>query len=265
MFISNKMSTSPTDSTRTRIQFPAIINVDNISIEVVSSFKLLGVTIDNRLNFLLHVANVRRAINIRLYSIHKLFYLPFQVKMQFFKSFVLPHFDYCASILIYFPKRSIQKLADCYYMCLQKLFNFQFHHIHHAADFNICNDTLQSFNLNAFQHRIFIHLSTFIHKIINYPSSPAFLRQGLERNRNPNHALRNNNHFRIPATSIFNHLADYSFFNFYTRFINNFLIEELSLTLYAFKHHMVASANTYIQKFANIFEKFNLVYHINTW
>jgi hypothetical protein len=51
-------------------------------IRVVYSFKLLGITIDNNLNFLEYVSGVRLAINKRLFSIHRLFYLPFQVKLQ---------------------------------------------------------------------------------------------------------------------------------------------------------------------------------------
>jgi hypothetical protein len=39
------------------------------------------------------------AINRKLYSINRLFYLPFNVKLQFFKSFLLPYFDYGISLM----------------------------------------------------------------------------------------------------------------------------------------------------------------------
>ena len=90
-----------------------------------TSFKLLGVTIDNKLNFRLHAANIRLIVNKKMFSIKKLFYLAFSVKLQFFKSFILPYFDYCLSLLIYFPKSTIQKLKNSYDFCLFKLFNFK--------------------------------------------------------------------------------------------------------------------------------------------
>ena len=68
MFISTKRQTLPTH-----------IEFEKEKIEVVEAFKLLGVTLDNKLNFVQHAANICHAINKRLYSIKKLFYLSFNV------------------------------------------------------------------------------------------------------------------------------------------------------------------------------------------
>ena len=104
MFISSKRNTD----------FPTYIEIDGNSIEVVDKFKLLGVTINNRLNFVHYVHELRNSINKRIHSIKRLFYLSHKVKLQFFKSFILPFFDYCLSLAIYFPKSTIQKLANSY-------------------------------------------------------------------------------------------------------------------------------------------------------
>ena len=53
----------------------------------------------------------------------KLFYLPFKVKLNFFKTFLLPHFDYCASLFIYFKKTLLDKLERNYNSCLFNLLN----------------------------------------------------------------------------------------------------------------------------------------------
>ena len=105
---------------------PEFIELDNIKIEVVSSFKLLGVLIDDKLNFQSYVAQQCLNINRKLFSIKRIFYLSFAVKLQFFKSFILPLFDYGISLSIYYNHLTIRKLCKMYYVCLKKLFNFSF-------------------------------------------------------------------------------------------------------------------------------------------
>ena len=70
-------------------------SIDSVNIEVVSSFKLLGVMIDRKLDFHNHVDVLKTLVNRKLFSYKKLFFLSFATKVQFFKTFILPHFDYC--------------------------------------------------------------------------------------------------------------------------------------------------------------------------
>ena len=46
--------------TRKRIVLPRFIKFNNVEIDVVSSFELLGVTIDNKLNFNIHVTELKK-------------------------------------------------------------------------------------------------------------------------------------------------------------------------------------------------------------
>ena len=87
----------------------------------VKNFKLLGFIIDNKLDFKLHVAKTSLTINRKLHSIKRLFYLPFNLKIQFFKSFILPYFDYGLSLAIYFHKDAIRKMCKLNYICLKKV------------------------------------------------------------------------------------------------------------------------------------------------
>jgi hypothetical protein len=100
MFITNKKN----------IIIPEFIDINGNQVKVVTQFKLLGIIIDNK-----------RSINIRLHSIQKLFQLPLAVKIQFLKTFILPYFDYCATLCIYFSKEILQKLANTYNTCIFKL------------------------------------------------------------------------------------------------------------------------------------------------
>ena len=96
MFVTNK-----------RIKTPKSILLGDQSIEVVDTFKLLGIAIDNKLNFLKHVAKLRRSINVKLFTIKRLFYLSTSVKIQFFKTFIMPLLDRCSTLFLNFPKSSI--------------------------------------------------------------------------------------------------------------------------------------------------------------
>ncbi len=74
--------------TNKRIKIPDSYLFGTVKVECVNEFKLLGVTLDNNLNFSSHVANVSRSINFKLFSIKRLFYLSKSVKIQFFKTFI---------------------------------------------------------------------------------------------------------------------------------------------------------------------------------
>ena len=72
MFITNK-----------RVKLPKEITVgsklvndksEDIKVSVVDSFKLLGVTIDNKLNFGEHCSNLKKIVNKKLFSIKRLFF-----------------------------------------------------------------------------------------------------------------------------------------------------------------------------------------------
>ena len=109
--------------TNRRVKLPSEISVKQlinnktveVSVKVVNSFRLLGVTLDNKLNFSEHCSNLKKVINRKLFSIKRLFYLATSVKIHFFKTFVLPYFDYCLSLIIYFPGSALQSLSNCFY------------------------------------------------------------------------------------------------------------------------------------------------------
>ena len=167
-----------------RVSIPTHIELDmmenGVSIEVVDSFKLLGVIIDNKLNFNNHIAKLCLTINSKLFSINRLFYLCTSVKIQFFKTFILPYFDYCSSLFIYFNKNSLQKLCNKYYLCLFKLFKVEFSDL---ASLNEVNDYLHKrFGIYSFQHRLFSRISILSFKLLNFLDSPRILQKTMISN-----------------------------------------------------------------------------------
>jgi hypothetical protein len=120
MFVTNKRIKLPKE-----IAVCKDINGKDIQVSVVNNFKLLGVTIDNKLNFSDHVSNVKKIVNRKLFSIKRLFYLCTSVKIHFFKTFILPYFDYCLSLVIFFTPSTFQSLNNCFNICLYRLFKFK--------------------------------------------------------------------------------------------------------------------------------------------
>ena len=108
-----------------------------------------------------------------------------------FKSFILPYFDYCATIFIYFPKIILQKIINLFYFCLFKLFGSKFsfepkEHVKNnepvtelesSIEFELeTNLELEKFNMNSFLHRLFVRFSTFTWRIVNLSTAPIELK-----------------------------------------------------------------------------------------
>ena len=264
MFVTNK---------HVKNKLPKEIMINGVQVQVVESFKLLGVTIDNKLSFTKYSSDIRKIINCKLFSIKRLFYLATSVKIQFFKTFILPYFDYCLSLLIYFPKYTIQSLSNCFNHCLYMLFKFK---LESEDDNMISNDDvlnfnnkLQSYGLFSFQHRLLNKILTFTHNIINNPNAPSDLKNTLKsENINDNDLeliensadyteLRTKKRYRKNAETItkFNQLT---FSYFFTKLIKNFLNSNFNLPFYQFKLKLISEMNRNYCKFINIFSKFNV-------
>jgi hypothetical protein len=155
MFITNK-----------RIEPPKQLELNGARVEVVSTFKLLGVTLDNKLKFDKFTSEVRNKIVQKMHSIKKLFQLSTSVKMQFFKSFMMPYFDYCSTLAINYAKTAIQRMCNCFNLCLFKLFKIK-NTAKTNEELNEHNNKLEKFGLNAFKHKLMSRMATFVHKITN--------------------------------------------------------------------------------------------------
>jgi hypothetical protein len=138
------------------------------------------------------------------------------VKIQFFKTFVLPYFDYCLSLLIYFPKTTIQRINNCFNLCLYKLFNFK---MENSSNIEKFNDSLTNYGLFSFQHRIMNKLFNFTHSIVNNSNAPSHLHQVFKQEKFTNSRARNPS-LILPV--IRTHFGEKSFSFFFINFFNNF-------------------------------------------
>ena len=179
MFVTNKRIKMPKEITvSSKIENNKLIE---IKVKVVTSFKLLGVTIDNKLTFSDHCSNIKKTVNKKLFGIKRLFFLCTSVKIHFFKTFILPYFDYCLSLTIYFPPAAYQSLCNCFNLCLYKLFKFkpEYTNTFDEDENNIMDEftkKLESYDLFTFQLRIYNKLLMFAHNIKTSNTAPIELK-----------------------------------------------------------------------------------------
>jgi hypothetical protein len=254
MFVHNK-----------RIITPTFLDCEGIHLTAVTKFKLLGFIIDQKFDFQSHVAHLCLTINRKLHSIKRLFYLPFQVKLQFFKSFILPYFDYGLSLTIYFHKNAIRKLCKLYYICLIKLFNFSFldksTRFSSIKSHDLINLDLKEHNLFSFHHRLVFRLISFIHKILFNFNSPVQLKSWLVINVNKELgvSLRSNDtqSFCVPKTK--SKFGDMTFKNFFSRFLNKLNFSLFTHNFEKFKQDRLDNKEIYndLNILLKYFPKFN--------
>ena len=155
---------------------PNYIMTGSNGVEVINHFKLLGCIIDDRLTFAKHVDILVKTVNQKLFTIKNIFFLPYKIKLHFFKTFILPHFDYCTSLFIYFSKTLLEKIRRVYNSCLFNLLKVDLHdrsidqQILLLAPLNLFAFLL-SFVLPSFFVRVC--LTVFLYKILNGQILPA--------------------------------------------------------------------------------------------
>jgi hypothetical protein len=112
-----------------------------------------------------YVDHLGQKVNSQLYAIKNLFFLSTSVRTQFFKSFLLPHFDYCISIGMYFMMSLYHYLmmSNAYNNCLYHLFKIDLR----QKTFDQQLDILKPFNLLPYKVQLFYRVSLFSYKILN--------------------------------------------------------------------------------------------------
>ena len=240
--------------TKKKIEIPDFFFVKGLKICIVKEFKLLGFTIDTKLNFMKLVSETCLAVNRKLFSIKRLFYLCTSVKIQFFKTFILPYFDYIFTLICYFSKEAIQRLANCFYLCLFKLLNLRLD----SSDFNSLNNLLEKYGLFAFQHRALERMLSFSYKILNFVNSPTQLKEQLVTNesREIKYDLRNKCDFMVPITKTKS--GENTFGYVYSKLANEFIVNKLVLKFNTFKLSIFNNINLIYVKSTKIFDKLNL-------
>ena len=85
--------------------------IGNVEIDKETSINLLGVNLDNKLNFSKHISNICVRVHNQIQVIKRFRHiLSSSTKARLYKAFIKPHFQYCSTIWHFCGARNSEKL-----------------------------------------------------------------------------------------------------------------------------------------------------------
>ena len=100
------------------------LTVDNQTIQSVPSVKLLGIHLDDKLNFNLHISNICRSAANQLNALIRLKnYLSFNAKRVLINSHIISNFNYCPLVWMFSTAKSLNKIESLQKRALRFLYN----------------------------------------------------------------------------------------------------------------------------------------------
>ena len=87
--------------------------VDNQVIKLVSSVELLGIQIDDKLNFNLHISKICKSAANQLNALIRLKqFLSFHAKEVLINSYIISNFNYCPLVWMFSSTQSLNKIGN---------------------------------------------------------------------------------------------------------------------------------------------------------
>ena len=101
-----------------------VIDIGKVFIDLVSSVKLLGITIDSKLKFDQHVAKLCQNANNKISAFSRVWsYLDEKQSLFLYNSLIMSQFNYCPSIWMFCGKAANNELNRTHKRALRILFN----------------------------------------------------------------------------------------------------------------------------------------------
>jgi hypothetical protein len=215
-------------------------------INLVSNVKLLGVHLDNKLDFRIHCDTICKRVNSKLFCLNKHSYLfTEEFKIILFKLFILPIFDYCSVLFITTNRINYQKISKAFMKSVKSLLKIDLRNQLLSSQSKL----LEPFNISPLILRIFSHYCTFTFNIFtrnNVPSISRYLHES-------QHIMSMRNHY-----SIIKFKSNHKKFSFsiiaaklLNEFIHNLIISKTNIS--SFKTLMLVNSYSYYDKLHIIF------------
>ena len=167
------------------------LTCDNKTVETVSSVRLLGIQLDDKLNFSFHVSNICKSAANQLSALIRLNnFLCFEGKRVLINSYFMSNFNYCPLVWMFSNATSLKKIENLQKRPLRFLYN------NYQLTYEELLDKANSSTMNV---KRLLLLCVEIYKTINN-LNPSFMRQIFElreTNRNVREKYRLNSN--IPS------------------------------------------------------------------
>lgn len=190
----NKLKLNVNKSKAMLINSPNQLNVsvNNEIIVCENEVKYLGIIVDNKLDFKTHIEKLCAKIAKKINFINRIKHnVSAETLKNIYNTIVLPHFDYCSSILFMCNEQSICNL--------QKLQSRGMRTILSCRRLTSRKLMLTQLNWMSVRQRIYFNAFLFIFKVKNN-LMPTYLTRKLNYvHAEQPYLLRNRDHFRVPA------------------------------------------------------------------
>ena len=183
------------------------ILIRNSKLNFVNSTKFLGITIDNKLDFSLHIQTFCNKLSKTIGIIRKLLssFLPNSIIKQLYLSLVYPHLSYGVEVWGNFSKSKLIRINKLQYKCIKLIGNYR-NMNHFLSNKLLCFDDVYKYYtlIRFYKYFVLEHEYHFKNKFLQYSISHQYSTRG-----------RKNNNFNVPFVRVS---------RMYNSFLNNSLI-----------------------------------------
>lgn len=170
-FKMNKLCLNAKKSKAMVISRSELINVDvfsiyinNVKLDLVNSFKYLGIIIDSKLTFKEHFDYVKLKLVKKVSALGRLRYcLPVSTKRLMFNALIKPQIKYCETLFTYANAGIINDIQIVLNNGLRHVFGIPYDQVRETH----VNDLLLKMNMLRFENDIYLEKMVFIFKIVN--------------------------------------------------------------------------------------------------
>ena len=174
----------------------ASLLVENMEIKSSTHEKLLGVTIDTKLSFNMHIDNMCKKANIKLNALSRITpYMDFNKKKLLINAFFMSQFNYCQLIWMCHNRTKNNKINRLHERCLRLLYNDK------KSSFE---DLLQKDNSVSIHQRNLRALAVEMYRIKN-GLAPEIVAEIFPLRAKGRYNLKNWSDFMIPNVRTVNH------------------------------------------------------------
>ena len=89
------------------------IILNDAIIEFLKSIKILGVNLDKDLSYKEHISDQLKKVNAKAFALRRIRrFLPHDAMIKLYKTFILPHLEYCSLLFVGIGKGQPNRLED---------------------------------------------------------------------------------------------------------------------------------------------------------